>query len=39
MHAMLFHDLYSEIILVLVQLILYYGIENVMRAVSYETLG
>jgi hypothetical protein len=37
MQSMLFNDLHSEIILVLVQPILYYGIENIMQAVSYET--
>jgi len=39
MHSVLFHDLYSEIILVLVQPILYYGIQNVMHALRYEILS
>lgn len=38
-HSMLLRDLYSEIILVLVQPVLYYGLKNVMHAVSCETLS
>jgi hypothetical protein len=38
MHSNLCHGLYSEIILVLVQPILYYGIQNIMHAVIYETV-